>query len=167
MSRACFTGLLIGNRIPKDYIMTKGFGDTDIGWGDNPWEVGSFDTARQMAGIENFNIVRYTSIIPPEATEISMERARVLYHPGAVMEAIIAQTNGRQDERVCAGGGSRSGGSQMAFIFQAMLPNIWEMPMNRRPKGISTTLSCVSLKGATTPVNMNCSVRNSAYRSIR
>lgn len=96
-------GVLMGNRIPKDYIMTTGFGDTDMGWGDNPYEVGSFDMALVMAGIENFNIVRYTSIIPPEAMEISIEKARSLYHPGAVMEAVIAQTNGCKGERICAG----------------------------------------------------------------
>jgi hypothetical protein len=28
-----YRGFLMGGRIPKDYIITKGFGDTDIGWG--------------------------------------------------------------------------------------------------------------------------------------
>jgi len=97
--------LLISNRIPKDYILTKGVGDTDIGPGHDPWETGSFDMARQMAQIENFNIVRYTSILPPEATEIPIDRAKLLYHPGAVMECIISQANGYQGDRICAGVG--------------------------------------------------------------
>lgn len=97
--------LLISNRIPKDYILTKGYGDTDIGPGHDPWETGSFDMARQMAQIENFNIVRYTSILPPEATQIPIEQAKTLYHPGAVMEAIISQANGYQGDRICAGVG--------------------------------------------------------------
>ena len=98
-------GLLIGNKIPKDYVMTKGFGDTDIGWGQDPWEVGAFDSARVMARVEDFNVVRYTSILPPEATEIPLESARALYHSGAVMGSIIAQMNGKRGERVCAGVG--------------------------------------------------------------
>lgn len=109
MSANEFTGyngaLLTTNRIPKDYILTKGFGDTDIGPGHDPWETGSFDMARQMAQIENFNIVRYTSILPPEATEIPIEQAKLLYHPGAVMECIISQMNGYQGDRICAGVG--------------------------------------------------------------
>jgi arginine decarboxylase len=99
-----YNRLVIGNRIPKDYIVTRGFGDTDIGPGNNPWETGAFDMALQAAGIENFNILKYTSVIPPEATEIPIERARALYyHPGAAMEAIIAQTNGYKGDRICAG----------------------------------------------------------------
>ncbi|WEG12192.1 pyruvoyl-dependent arginine decarboxylase [Pullulanibacillus sp. KACC 23026] len=97
--------LLVGQRIPKDYIFTKGYGDTDIGPGHDPWETGSFDMARQMAQIENFNIVRYTSIVPPDATEISIEQAKTLYHPGAVMECIISQMNGYEGDRLCAGVG--------------------------------------------------------------
>lgn len=97
---------IIGNMIPKDYVVTKGFGDTDLGSGNkNPWETGSFDMACVMAGIENFNIVQYTSILPPEATEIPIEQARRLYHPGAVMGTIMAQVNGFKGEHICAGVG--------------------------------------------------------------
>lgn len=97
--------LLTKNRIPKDFILTKGYGDTDVGPGHDPWETGSFDMAREMAQIENFNIMRYTSILPPEATEISIEQAKPLYHPGAVMECIISQMNGYEGDRLCAGVG--------------------------------------------------------------
>lgn len=97
---------VIGNMIPKDYVVTKGYGDTDINSGNKyPWKTGSFDSACVMAGIENFNIVKYTSILPPEATEIPIEQARALYHPGAVMGTIMAQVNGYKGERICAGVG--------------------------------------------------------------
>ncbi len=99
-------GTIVGNRIPKDYVMTKGYGDTDVGAGKkDPWEVGSFDIAQIRAGVENFNFVRYTSIIPPEATEVPIQIARTHFHHGAVMEAIIAQANGHKGERICAGVG--------------------------------------------------------------
>lgn len=97
---------VFGNMIPKDYIVTKGFGDTDMGSGNKfPWETGSWDLAMLMAQIENFNMVKYTSMLPPEATEIPLETARTLYHHGAVMGAIMAQTNGYKGERICAGVG--------------------------------------------------------------
>ncbi len=83
--------------------MTKGFGDTDLGWGADPWEAGAFDLALITAGVKDFNFVRYSSILPPEATEISIESARSCYHHGAVMDSIIAQMNGKRGERVCAG----------------------------------------------------------------
>lgn len=73
--------------------------------GKDPWEVGAFDLAGIMARVEDFNVVRYTSILPPEATEIPLENARSLYHSGAVMGSIIAQMNGKKGERVCAGVG--------------------------------------------------------------
>lgn len=97
---------VFSNRIPKEYIITKGFGDTDLGAGSNPWEVGSFAQARIMAQIETFNIMRYSSILPPESVEIPIDTARKRYHPGAVMEAIIAQENGNKGESICAGVGT-------------------------------------------------------------
>ncbi|WP_434510142.1 pyruvoyl-dependent arginine decarboxylase [Desulfitobacterium sp. AusDCA] len=105
MNQAIYGQLpIIGNMIPKDYVVTKGFGDTNLGSGNkNPWQTGSFDMALVMAGIENFNIVKYTSILPPEATEIPIERARSLYRPGAVMGTILAQVNGVKGEHICAG----------------------------------------------------------------
>jgi arginine decarboxylase len=92
--------------IPKDYVVTRGFGDTNIGSGNKcPWKTGSFDAALVKAKVENFNIVQYTSILPPESTEISIEVARKLYHPGAVMGAIMARADGYRGERICAGVG--------------------------------------------------------------
>jgi hypothetical protein len=35
------------------------------GGGTDPWETGSYDLALEEAHIENFNIVAYTSVIPP------------------------------------------------------------------------------------------------------
>lgn len=42
---------------------------------------GSYDLALEQAHIEDFNIVAYTSVVPPEATEVgSSSRARVCMH---------------------------------------------------------------------------------------
>jgi arginine decarboxylase len=52
----------IGCRIPKEWI---GWGESAVGI-----ETGSYDTALHMAGIENYNVVLYTSVLPPEMVEL-------------------------------------------------------------------------------------------------
>ncbi|KAK9829788.1 hypothetical protein WJX72_007928 [[Myrmecia] bisecta] len=99
-------GLLLGTRIPKDYFLTKGFGETDQGGGVDPWETGSYDLALEMAQIHNFNIVPYTSCLPPEASEITMTNAMPSFHHGAVLECIMAVMHGMQGDRISAGVGA-------------------------------------------------------------
>jgi arginine decarboxylase len=99
------SGTLFGNRIPKHYFVTSGSGDTDIGPGDDPWETGSYDLALMEAGIANFNVVPYTSVLPPESEEISMEEAQKFFHHGAVIEVIMASVNGNKGETLCTGVG--------------------------------------------------------------
>ena len=60
------------------------------GGGNNPWETGSYDLALEMAGIENFNIVTYTSCIPAEANEVPVNAVKHMFHHGAVLESIQA-----------------------------------------------------------------------------
>jgi hypothetical protein len=48
----------IGCRIPKDYFWVIGWGESDVGI-----ETGSYDAALTMAGIENFNVMLYTSVL--------------------------------------------------------------------------------------------------------
>jgi arginine decarboxylase len=55
----------IGCRIPKEYFWVIGWGESDVGI-----ETGSYDAALHMAGIENYNVVLYTSVLPPEAVEL-------------------------------------------------------------------------------------------------
>ncbi len=94
-----------GNRIPRDYFVTAGKGDTDIGPGDDPWETGSYDLALMDAGIENFNVMLYTSVLPPESREIPPEEAKKLFHHGAVIEVIMASVNGVKGNTLCTGVG--------------------------------------------------------------
>ncbi len=88
-------GLVIGNRIPKDYFITKGKGESDI-----TFHAGSYHLALQKAGIERMNIMTYSSILPSIAQEIP--RPNNLIH-GAVMETIMAVANGTEGERISAG----------------------------------------------------------------
>jgi arginine decarboxylase len=86
----------LGCRIPKDYFWTIGWGESDVGV-----ETGSYDAALTMAGIENFNIMLYTSVLPPEATEISHLPD---IHHGSVLEGIMAiQHTDKPGTRITAG----------------------------------------------------------------
>ncbi|KYF75849.1 hypothetical protein BE17_23590 [Sorangium cellulosum] len=90
-------------RVPLAYFVTSGYGDTDYGSGLDPWHTGAFDLALAMAGIENFNIVLCSSVIPPESYEIPLDVAKPHFRHGAVMEVIMASMNGRAGETVTAG----------------------------------------------------------------
>ena len=88
--------LEIGCRIPKDYFWVIGWGESDVGI-----ETGSYDAALTMAGIENFNVMLYTSVLPPEAIEL---RHLPEIHHGSVLEGIIAvQHTDRPGTRITAG----------------------------------------------------------------
>jgi hypothetical protein len=56
----------IGCRIPKEYFWVIGWGESDVGI-----ETGSYDTALHKAGIENCNVLLYTSVLPPETVELA------------------------------------------------------------------------------------------------
>jgi arginine decarboxylase len=88
-------GFIVGNRIPKDYFVTTGIGQSDIAV-----HAGSYHLALKDAGIEKANIMTYSSILPGMATEIS--KPSVLTH-GEVMETIMAVANGHKGERLSAG----------------------------------------------------------------
>jgi len=97
----------ITNRIPVEYVIAAGAGQTTFGPGADPFETGAYDQALLDAGIENFNIMKYTSVMPPEATEITMEDAveAGYTHHGMALECIMARQDGVQGEHVCAGVG--------------------------------------------------------------
>ena len=95
----------VGNRIPKTYFVTTGKGETNQGSGIDPWETGAYDLALLDALIENFNVMEYTSVLPPEAQEIPRDEAKKHFHHGAVLESIMASINGSQGDYLCAGVG--------------------------------------------------------------
>jgi arginine decarboxylase len=95
----------IGCRIPKDYFVVTGAGQCNEGAGEDHWETGSYDLALEDAGIENFNIVKYSSVMPPEANEMNFDDAKKLFHHGAVLETIMASINGIRGDHLCAGVG--------------------------------------------------------------
>jgi arginine decarboxylase len=93
---------ILGNRIPYEYFITKGKGEADIGSEGLPYETGSYDAALNNAGIEEANIIQYTSVIPPEAKEISIEEGLSRVKWGEVLECIKAQANGHRGSFISA-----------------------------------------------------------------
>ncbi|MBU0980136.1 MAG: pyruvoyl-dependent arginine decarboxylase [Nanoarchaeota archaeon] len=86
--------LTVGNRIPQDFSITKGVGESDI-----TIHAGSYHLALKDAGIEMCNIITYSSILPGIAREIPLPSA--LVH-GSVMESIMAVSNCRKGQRATA-----------------------------------------------------------------
>jgi len=86
----------IGCRIPKEYFWVIGWGESDVGI-----ETGSYDAALHMAGIENYNVLLYTSVLPPETVELPQLPD---IHHGSVLEGIIAvQHTDKPETRITAG----------------------------------------------------------------
>jgi len=85
----------IGTRIPKDYFVTAGRGESDI-----TVHAGSYHLALRHAGIEMCNIITYSSILPACATEV--DRPDELVH-GSVLETIMAVATARKGRRATAG----------------------------------------------------------------
>eukprot|EP00898_Chlorokybus_atmophyticus_P007004 jgi/Chlat1/7304/Chrsp58S06931 len=98
-------GILTGSRVPAQYFVAKGFGETDEGGGIDPWETGSYDIALEDARIHDFNIMEYTSVLPPESREVSYEEGKPYFRHGGVLEAIMAKMHGNFGERISAGVG--------------------------------------------------------------
>src|ERR1039457_7074627 len=86
----------IGCRIPHEYFWVIGWGESDVGI-----ETGSYDAALHMAGIENYNVMLYTSVLPPETVEL--QHLPDIHH-GSVLEGIMAiQHTEKPGTRITAG----------------------------------------------------------------
>jgi len=94
-SQTQLNGLLIGNRIPRDFFRTKGKGESNI-----TIHAGSYHLALKDAGIETCNVITYSSILPGIAREIPKPKS--LVH-GSVMETIMAVADSTKGKRATAG----------------------------------------------------------------
>jgi len=90
-----FEGILIGNRIPHEFFVTTGFGESDIAV-----HAGSYHLALKKADIESYNIICYSSILPKIAKK-TIKPANLVH--GSVMETIMAVGHFNQGELGSAG----------------------------------------------------------------
>jgi arginine decarboxylase len=86
--------VIFGNRVPYEYFITSGVGESNVGSKGLPFETGSYDEALTNAGIENANIIQYTSVIPTEAKQLKKEDGVKRLQWGEVLECIKAQASG-------------------------------------------------------------------------
>jgi len=94
----------VGTRYPTLGFITRGAGQSNDGIPPQPYETFAYDEALLKAKIENFNVVPYTSVLPPElcgnivTLQPDMANEHLPYdkdlpthfHHGAVLEVIIA-----------------------------------------------------------------------------
>ena len=93
---------LLGNRIPHEYFLTTGHGESNVGSDGLPYETGSYDAALNDAGIQNANVIEYTSVLPKEAIEIPRAEGLKRIVWGEVLEVIKAQRNGSRNANISA-----------------------------------------------------------------
>tara|TARA_Y100000591_G_scaffold112622_2_gene96136 strand:+ start:2665 stop:3306 length:642 start_codon:yes stop_codon:yes gene_type:complete len=94
--------MIFGNRVPYEYFATSGKGESDAGSEGLKFETGSYDAALSDAGIENVNVISYTSVIPTVAKKIYKEEGLKRIRWGEVMECIKAQANGKKGKFISA-----------------------------------------------------------------
>lgn len=91
---------ILGNRVPYEYFICSGSGQSNVGSEGLPYETGSYDAALTKAGIENANVIEYTSVIPTGAKQISKEDGLKRIQWGEVLECIKAQANGEKGKYI-------------------------------------------------------------------
>ena len=94
--------IILGNRVPYEYFRTKGKGESDAGSEGLPYETGSYDAALFEAGIQNANVIEYTSVMPTDSKQISKEEGLKRLQWGEVLECIKAQSNGKKGSKISA-----------------------------------------------------------------
>lgn len=93
---------ILGNRVPYEFFITQGKGESNVGSKGLPYETGSYDAALFDAGIQNTNVIEYTSVMPTESKEITKEEGLKRLQWGEVIECIKAQANGKRGSRISA-----------------------------------------------------------------
>ncbi len=78
--------------IPRKMFLTRGVGV-------HKEKLSSFEMALREAGIAHFNLVRVSSIFPPNCTIVDREQGLQLLQPGEVVFAVIAEMSSNEPGR--------------------------------------------------------------------
>ena len=81
---------LSGVRVPSLGFLTGGTGESDDGIPPHPYETFAYDTALVAASIGDFNIVPYTSVLPPNIPIKQVGQVKQYFTHGGVLEVIMA-----------------------------------------------------------------------------
>lgn len=97
----------LGTRYPTLAFHTGGVGQADDGIPPQPFETFCYDSALQQAKIQDFNVIPYTSVLPPElfGNIVPVEQVESTFKHGAVLEVIMAGNGARiEDHKAIATG---------------------------------------------------------------
>ena len=81
--------------VPKQMFLTKGVGK-------HKERLTSFELALRDAGIAAQNLVRVSSIFPPNCKLLSRTQGQKYLHPGEVIFAVVAETSSQEPHRLLA-----------------------------------------------------------------
>ena len=87
----------VGNIIPEHFFVAKGSGESEL-----EKHAGSYHMALHDAGIADFNIMTYSSVIPGTAHLVTLDEID-LPPFGSELKSIMAVSHGYQDEFISAG----------------------------------------------------------------
>ena len=89
-----------GTRYPTLAFHTGGAGQAQDGIPPQPFETFCYDSALAEAKIQDFNVVPYTSVLPPElfGNIVPVDKVAKHFKHGAVLEVIMAGNGARREE---------------------------------------------------------------------
>jgi len=89
-----------GIRVPTLGFITGGTGESNLGIPPQEYETFAYDSALLRAGIQNFNVMEYTSVLPKELHGNIHDISQVSrhFHHGGVLEVIMAGTGAAQKD---------------------------------------------------------------------
>ena len=90
----------LGTRYPTLGFYTGGSGQSDDGIPPQPFETFCYDSALLQAKIQDFNVVPYTSVLPPElyGNIVHVDQVAHTFKHGAVLEVIMAGNGAKSTE---------------------------------------------------------------------
>ncbi len=87
------TGNIVGNIVPTKVFFTKGVGRSVR-------ELEAFESALRDAGISQCNLVRVSSIIPPNCEVIPKDKGIALLKPGGITFLVLARIQSDEPNRL-------------------------------------------------------------------
>ena len=92
--------MVYGTRYPTLAFHTGGAGQAQDGIPPQPFETFCYDSALAQAKIQDFNVIPYTSVLPPElfGNIVPVEQVADTFKHGAVLEVIMAGNGARRED---------------------------------------------------------------------
>ena len=82
-------------QVPRFFFLTKGVGR-------HKENLSSFELALRDAGIDRFNLVTVSSIVPPGCKQITKEQGAELLKPGEIVFLVLARNSANEPHRLLA-----------------------------------------------------------------